>query len=128
MKYYQVTRPVGGSFYGLEASGFGPAAGSIPQPHPIADDMDGPVLLPPPPVPQGNSSSECTNEENRTLLALRAMGKNWNQIQREAFPAIAANACRKRHKRLMERQGTSDLDNRKLERLSKEYMTMHEEI
>jgi len=59
---------------------------------------------------------------------MRAMGKNWNQIQREAFPTKTGNACRKRHERLMERRGQNDFDNRKLERLSKEYMSMRKEI
>jgi hypothetical protein len=61
-------------------------------------------------------------------LTLRAMGKNWNQIQRDAFPGKTGNACRKRHERLMERRGQNDFDNRKLERLCKEYMTMRKEI
>src|ERR1051325_555718 len=56
------------------------------------------------------------------------MGKNWNQIQREAFPGKTGNACRKRHERLMERRGQNDFDNRKLERMSKEYMSMRKEI
>jgi hypothetical protein len=74
------------------------------------------------------SSGAWNQEDDRTLLALRAMGKNWNQIQREAFPGKTGNACRKRHERLMERRGQNDFDNRKLERLCKEYMSMRKEI
>ena len=74
------------------------------------------------------SSGAWNQDDDRALLQLRAMGKNWNQIQREAFPGKTGNACRKRHERLMERRGQNDFDNRKLERLSKEYMAMRKEI
>jgi hypothetical protein len=74
------------------------------------------------------SSGAWNQDDDRMLLSLRAMGKNWNQIQRDAFPTKTGNACRKRHERLMERRGQNDFDNRKLERLSKEYMSMRKEI
>jgi len=90
-------------------------------------NLGGPVGQPLP--AQHRASSGAWNpEDDRALLNLRAMGKNWNQIQREAFPGKTGNACRKRHERLMERRGQNDFDNRKLERLSKEYMSMRKEI
>ncbi|KAK1752990.1 hypothetical protein QBC47DRAFT_304928 [Echria macrotheca] len=89
--------------------------------------MGGPVGQPLP-AQHRASSGAWNQEDDRALLALRAMGKNWNQIQREAFPGKTGNACRKRHERLMERRGQNDFDNRKLERLSKEYMSMRKEI
>jgi hypothetical protein len=89
--------------------------------------MGGPVGGPLP-TQHRASSGAWNQEDDRTLLTLRAMGKNWNQIQRDAFPGKTGNACRKRHERLMERRGQNDFDNRKLERLCKEYMTMRKEI
>ena len=89
--------------------------------------MGGPVG-PPLPAQHRASSGAWTQEDDRLLLHLRATGKNWNQIQREAFASKTGNACRKRHERLMERRGQNDFDNRKLERLSKEYMSMRKEI
>jgi len=89
--------------------------------------MGGPVG-PPLPAQHRASSGAWNQEDDRALLQLRAMGKNWNQIQREAFPGKTGNACRKRHERLMERRGQNDFDNRKLERMSKEYMSMRKEI
>ncbi len=74
------------------------------------------------------SSGTWNEDDDRTLLALRAMGKNWNQIQREAFPGKTGNACRKRHERLMERRGQTEFDNQKLERLCTEYMAVRKEI
>ncbi|PHH70961.1 hypothetical protein CDD82_6820 [Ophiocordyceps australis] len=44
------------------------------------------------------------------------------------FPCKTANACRKRHERLMERKGADDWDARKLQRLAREYMAMRREI
>jgi hypothetical protein len=74
------------------------------------------------------STGAWDQDDDQTLLVLRAMGKNWNQIQREAFPGKTGNACRKRHERLMERRSQTEFDNRNLERLCRGYMTMRKEI
>ena len=138
MAYYQPTRQVSGYYPDLATTG---PQGSIPM---VAYDSYAVSGVPQLQIPTGSnalggpvgnlptqhraSSGAWTQEDDRTLLALRAMGKNWNQIQREAFPTKTGNACRKRHERLMERRGQNDFDNRKLERLSKEYMSMRKEI
>ena len=135
MSYYQNPRQLAGYYGDLSTAG----AAGIPMPSydpyavpslqiPTAGPaMGGPVGGPLP--PQHRPSSGAWNQDDdRTLLALRAMGKNWNQIQREAFPGKTGNACRKRHERLMERRGQNEFDNRKLERLCKEYMSMRKEI
>jgi hypothetical protein len=137
MAYYQNPRQLSG-FYGdlstggggIPMSGYDPYAVNTvaPLPMPTAGTaMGGPVggALP---TQHRASSGAWNQEDDQTLLALRAMGKNWNQIQREAFPGKTGNACRKRHERLMERRGQNDFDNRKLERLCKEYMSMRKEI
>ncbi|KAK4132734.1 hypothetical protein BT67DRAFT_384590 [Trichocladium antarcticum] len=136
MSYYQNPRQLAG-FYGDLST----TAGGMPMPSydpyavnavpplqiPTAGTMGGPVggALP---MQHRASSGAWNQEDDRTLLQLRAMGKNWNQIQREAFAGKTGNACRKRHERLMERRGQNDFDNRKLERLCKEYMGMRKEI
>ncbi|KAK4141331.1 uncharacterized protein C8A04DRAFT_14168 [Dichotomopilus funicola] len=137
MSYYQNPRQLSG-FYGdlstgaggIPMPGYDPYAVSAVPPLQISTagaTMGGPVggSLP---TQHRASSGAWNQEEDRTLLTLRAMGKNWNQIQREAFPGKTGNACRKRHERLMERRGQNDFDNRKLERLCKEYMSMRKEI
>lgn len=79
--------------------------------------------------PQHRASSGAWNaQDDQTLLTARAAGQNWSQIQSTFFPTKTGNACRKRHERLMERKGADDWDTRKLERLSKEYMSMRKEI
>ncbi|KAK3681570.1 hypothetical protein B0T22DRAFT_472479 [Podospora appendiculata] len=75
-----------------------------------------------------NNYGTWTPAEDRTLLAARSRGHHWASIQRDFFPAKTANACRKRHERLMERQGTNHLDARRLERVAKEYMNMRQEM
>ncbi|KAK4197384.1 hypothetical protein QBC40DRAFT_105808 [Triangularia verruculosa] len=145
MSYYQPTRQLSGFYSDLTTTTAGnpmmaasydpyavnPVGHAVPSlqisTHHQAPHMGGPVggTLP---TQHRASSGAWNQEDDRTLLGLRAMGKNWNQIQREAFPGKTGNACRKRHERLMERRGQNDFDNRKLERLCKEYMSMRKEI
>ncbi|KAL2132686.1 hypothetical protein VTI74DRAFT_3525 [Chaetomium olivicolor] len=137
MSYYQNPRIPG--FYG-DLSTTGTGGLSMPSYDPYAVNAVPPLQIPATgtalggpvggslPTQHRASSGAWNPEDDRTLLALRAMGKNWNQIQREAFPGKTGNACRKRHERLMERRGQNDFDNRKLERLCKEYMSMRKEI
>ncbi|KAI0179081.1 hypothetical protein GGR52DRAFT_579107 [Hypoxylon sp. FL1284] len=80
------------------------------------------------PMPSRPSSGAWTVQDDQNLLAARQQGLNWAQIQSSYFPNKSPNACRKRHERLMERKGADDWDNRKLERLAKEYMSMRKEI
>ncbi|EAQ83443.1 hypothetical protein CHGG_09847 [Chaetomium globosum CBS 148.51] len=138
MSYYQNPRQLSGFYGDLSTAG----AGGMPMPgyDPYAVSAVPPLQMPqagpamggpvggPLPTQHRASSGAWNQEDDRTLLALRAMGKNWNQIQREAFQGKTGNACRKRHERLMERRGQNDFDNRKLERLCKEYMSMRKEI
>ncbi|CRK45405.1 hypothetical protein BN1723_019722, partial [Verticillium longisporum] len=81
-----------------------------------------------PPMQHRASSGAWTPQDDQTLLAARAQGLNWAQIQITYFGNKTPNACRKRHERLMERKGADDWDNRKLERLAKEYMSMRKDI
>ncbi|KAK4154215.1 hypothetical protein C8A00DRAFT_32970 [Chaetomidium leptoderma] len=138
MSYYQNPPQLSG-FYGdlsttgagrMPMQGYDPYAVSAVPPLQIptaGTAMGGPVGGPLP-TQHRASSGAWNQEDDRTLLTLRAMGKNWNQIQRDAFPGKTGNACRKRHERLMERRGQNEFDNRKLERLCKEYMSMRKEI
>ncbi|KAK3331807.1 hypothetical protein B0T19DRAFT_86912 [Cercophora scortea] len=75
-----------------------------------------------------NNYGTWTAAEDRALLSARSRGHHWASIQRDFFPTKTANACRKRHERLMERQGTNHLDARRLERVAKEYMNMRQEM
>ncbi|KAI1393065.1 uncharacterized protein F4822DRAFT_149591 [Hypoxylon trugodes] len=85
-------------------------------------------VVPQAPMPNRPSSGAWALQDDQNLLAARQQGLNWAQIQSSYFPNKSPNACRKRHERLMERKGADDWDNRKLERLAKEYMSMRKEI
>ncbi|KAH8906413.1 hypothetical protein BR93DRAFT_897982, partial [Coniochaeta sp. PMI_546] len=98
---------------------------SIP---PNGPPVGGPVGGSSLPAQHRASSGAWNAQDDQTLLAARSAGQNWSQIQANYFPNKTGNACRKRHERLMERKGADDWDTRKLERLSKEYMSMRKEI
>ncbi|CCE29932.1 hypothetical protein E4U22_003191 [Claviceps purpurea] len=66
-------------------------------------------------------------DDNRLIMA-RMEGLNWNQIKDAYFPSKSANACRKRHERVVQRKSTEDWDTRKLQLLAKEYMRMRKQI
>ncbi|KAG9258423.1 myb family transcription factor [Emericellopsis atlantica] len=74
------------------------------------------------------SSGAWTIQDDQNLVAARAQGLNWSQIKDTYFPMKTANACRKRHERLQERRDADDWDNRKLQKLAREYMSMRKEI
>ncbi len=81
-----------------------------------------------PPMPHRASSGAWTPQDDQNLLQARQQGLNWAQIQNNYFPNKTPNACRKRHERLMERKGADDWDQRKLERMAKEYISLRKEI
>lgn len=74
------------------------------------------------------SSGAWSAEDDQALIRARAQGLNWGAIMSNHFPTKTANACRKRHERLMERKGADDWDAIKLERVAKEYMNLRKQI
>lgn len=83
------------------------------------------VSLPPSHRP---SSGAWTPQDDQQLMAARAQGLNWSQIKEMYFHSKTPNACRKRYERLAEKRDADDWDNRKFQRLAKEYMAMRKEI
>ncbi|ELR05678.1 hypothetical protein GMDG_07521 [Pseudogymnoascus destructans 20631-21] len=80
------------------------------------------------PISTRSSSGAWAPEDDITLMTARTQGQNWGQIQDAYFPNKTANACRKRHERLMDRRNSEDWDTLKFEALGKEYMAMRREI
>ncbi|WPG98003.1 Hypothetical protein R9X50_00078600 [Acrodontium crateriforme] len=68
------------------------------------------------------------SEDDEVLLQARASGLNWQPIAEKYFPSKSANACRKRHERLIERRHVEDWDSRKLELLAQEYLACRKEM
>jgi hypothetical protein len=137
MSYYS-TRPVASYYTDVTTSAPQTMSVSSYDPYAVAPltmshngaSVGGPVGGPVGSLPTQHraSSGAWTPQDDHALLQARASGQNWNQIQAMCFPGKTGNACRKRHERLMERKGADDWDTRKLERLSKEYMSMRKEI
>lgn len=76
----------------------------------------------------GTRSSSWSAKDDETLIQARAQGLNWNQIAPKHFPVKSANACRKRHERLMERQNAEQWDGVKLDVLAQAYMEVRREM
>ncbi|KAK4552197.1 hypothetical protein LTR86_010551 [Recurvomyces mirabilis] len=66
--------------------------------------------------------------DDEKLLHARASGLNWQPIANRHFPNKTANACRKRHERLIERRQVEDWDAQKLELLAQEYVALRKEM
>lgn len=76
----------------------------------------------------GTRTSSWSAKSDETLIQARAQGFNWNQIAPKHFPDKTANACRKRHERLMERQNAEQWDGVKLDILARAYMDCRREM
>ena len=62
-------------------------------------------------------------------MRARQQGLNWQPIASQYFPDKTANACRKRHERLMEKRNNADnWDGVKMDRLSKAYLDLREQM
>lgn len=69
-----------------------------------------------------------STSDDEILLQARSSGLNWQPIASRHFPNKTANACRKRHERLVERRHIEDWDTHKLELLAQEYMACRQEM
>ncbi|KAG5923195.1 hypothetical protein E4U42_005025 [Claviceps africana] len=74
------------------------------------------------------SSGAWTPQDDNQLLAARMQGLHWNQIKKIYFNGKSANACRKRHERLVERLDAEEWDTRKLQLMAREYMRTRKEM
>jgi hypothetical protein len=73
-------------------------------------------------------SKSWSSKDDEILVQARAQGLNWNQISPKYFPLKSANACRKRHERLMERQNAEQYDGMKLDIIAQAYMEARREM
>jgi len=64
------------------------------------------------------SAAAWSAKDDETLMNARASGLNWQPIASKHFPSKTANACRKRHERLMEKKNAEDWEGVKLETLA----------
>ena len=78
--------------------------------------------------PQPVQNGPWTTEEDKALCDYRRRGFGWAQIQEKLFPSKSANACRKRHERLMTKGWSTDWDESRLQSLAVNYRQMREQI
>lgn len=92
-----------------------PMASHLPSPHTSASDR--------------HAAQSWTSENDELLMRARQQGLNWQPIALKYFPDKTANACRKRHERLMEKRNSADnWDGVKLDLLSKAYIELREQM
>lgn len=82
----------------------------------------------PSPSPQPAQGGPWSTEEDEILCDYRTRGFGWSQIQEKHFPGKSANACRKRHERLMTKRRSTDWDESRLENLAVSYRQMRQQI
>lgn len=79
-------------------------------------------------APPSRPSTSWSPEDDARLMSARQQGMNWQVVASRIFTGKTANACRKRHERLMERLNAEDWDGVKLELLAKEYMEVRQQM
>ena len=80
-------------------------------------------------VADRHASQSWPPENDELLMRARQQGLNWQPIASQYFPDKTANACRKRHERLMEKRNSADnWDGAKMEMLSKAYVELREQM
>ena len=72
-------------------------------------------------------STAWTAEDDARLMQCRAKGMNWQPIAGH-FHGKTANACRKRHERLMERRNAESWDGARVEDLARAYLESREDM
>jgi len=141
MAYYNLRAPttVAPGYYETIPSTAAPMQASMAayEPYAVA-----PLTLPPTthisavagqlPAQHRTASAAWSSQDDAELLQLRASGKNWKDIHEHLLEHTgkdkSANACRKRHERLIASRNADDWDTRKMQRIAKEYMSLRKEI
>lgn len=76
-----------------------------------------------------HSAIPWTPHNDDQLMRARQQGMNWQPIADKYFPDKTANACRKRHERLMEKRNANGAWNGlKFEEVAKAYVDVREEM
>lgn len=74
-----------------------------------------------------SSSSSWDRDADKLLMEARARDMNWGPIQQAYFPNKSANACRKRHERLMSKRNAAQCSGEREERIAHSYITLRKE-
>ena len=86
-------------------------------------------LPPNSPNPARSTASPWNLEDDAQLVQARNQGMGWESISKQYFPTKTANACRKRHERLMnKRYSIEKWDPAKLNALALAYLKLREQM
>ena len=96
---------------------------------PVTTKMPNPTYSPTASGTDRHASQSWPPENDKRLMEARQQGMNWQPIATKYFPDKTANACRKRHERLMEKRNhTENWEGVKMETLAKAYNELREEM
>jgi hypothetical protein len=89
----------------------------LPAPNamPSAPQMPREPLLPP------GQSGPWQNDADSILLDAKGRGMSWEEIHKKFFPNKSANACRKRHERVLAKMRSTDWDEARVQRVTEAY-------
>ncbi|KIX98930.1 uncharacterized protein Z520_05391 [Fonsecaea multimorphosa CBS 102226] len=72
-------------------------------------------------IPRPGQSGPWNAEEDNILLDAKGRGLSWEEIHRRYFPNKSANACRKRHERVLAKMRDTDWDEARIQRVTDAY-------
>ena len=83
----------------------------------------------PTPAQRSTTAGPWQPKDDAQLIEVRKHSLNWADISQQHFPSRTANACRKRHERLMEKcQTIEDWERTKLEVMAAAYVELRQQI
>ncbi len=92
-------------------------------------DIEGPNYTQTNTSSEPHSSTPWSAASDDQLVHARQEGLNWASIAEKHFPNKTANACRKRHERLMEKRGSQgEWNGDKFEEVARAYAEVREEM
>ena len=91
----------------------------------IAPDMTSPTS----PTSPRSTAGPWQPEDDAQLIEARKQSLNWADISQQYFPSKTANACRKRHERLVDKSRINeDWESTKLEEMAAAYVELRQQI
>ncbi|KAL8862865.1 MAG: hypothetical protein Q9178_000807 [Gyalolechia marmorata] len=95
----------------------------------VTPNIGGPNHAQPNTSSEPHSSTPWSSASDDQLMSARTQGLNWQTIADTHFPNKTANACRKRHERLMEKRGSQgEWNGGKFEEVARAYGEVREEM
>ena len=72
-------------------------------------------------LPRPGQSGPWNSDEDNVLLDAKSRGMSWEEIHSQHFPNKSANACRKRHERVLAKMRNTDWDDNRIQRVTLAY-------